>query len=141
MSFSTDLEQLADLHQRGLLSDEEFARAKARLLGDMPHGQANATGRAFGSSNSNQTSGGGLGAAVNRLQRSRDDRWLGGVCGGLAQISGLASWIWRLMFLGLLFCNGVGFVVYLLLWLLVPENKDLPRLSWNGASEEPKSTP
>ena len=45
------------------------------------------------------------------------------------------------MFLGLMFCNGVGFVVYLLLWLLVPEFKDLPRLEWNGSRDEPKASP
>lgn len=139
MSFSTDLEQLADLHQRGLLSDEEFARAKARLLGDTPQGARSADKP--GPSYSGSSSGGGLGGAVNRLKRSRDDRWLGGVCGGLAEISGLASWIWRLMFLGLMFCNGVGFVVYLLLWLLVPEFKDLPRLEWNGSRDGPKASP
>ena len=32
MSDSAELARLADLHQRGALSDEEFARAKARLL-------------------------------------------------------------------------------------------------------------
>lgn len=32
----TQLERLADLHERGALDDEEFARAKARLLGDRP---------------------------------------------------------------------------------------------------------
>lgn len=32
MSDSEELARLADLHQRGALSDEEFARAKSRLL-------------------------------------------------------------------------------------------------------------
>ena len=33
MSDSEELNRLADLHHRGVLSDEEFAAAKARLLG------------------------------------------------------------------------------------------------------------
>ena len=32
MSDSDELGKLGDLHQRGILSDEEFARAKARVL-------------------------------------------------------------------------------------------------------------
>lgn len=123
MSFSNDFENLADLHQRGLLSDEEFARAKARLLDGMPQ------------SPRPQKAAGDLSAALNALRRSRDDRWLGGVCGGLAQISGLASWIWRLIFLGLLFCSGTGLIAYLLLWLVLPEESAAPRLGWNGHQE------
>ena len=34
MSDSEELNRLADLHQRGILSDEEFAAEKARVLGD-----------------------------------------------------------------------------------------------------------
>ena len=36
MSTSDELNKLADLHARGVLSDEEFARAKARVLGADP---------------------------------------------------------------------------------------------------------
>ena len=32
MSMSDELGKLQDLHQRGALTDDEFARAKARLL-------------------------------------------------------------------------------------------------------------
>jgi hypothetical protein len=36
MSMSEELGRLAALHERGVLSDEEFARAKARVLGGTP---------------------------------------------------------------------------------------------------------
>lgn len=36
MSLSEELGQLGGLHERGLLSAEEFARAKARVLGSPP---------------------------------------------------------------------------------------------------------
>ncbi|HEV2071471.1 MAG TPA: PspC domain-containing protein [Acidimicrobiales bacterium] len=55
-----------------------------------------------------------------RLYRSRSHRLLAGVCGGLAEFFGLNSTLVRLGFVvfGLV---GVGEVVYLLLWLIVPK--------------------
>lgn len=114
MSLSNEFERLADLHDAGQLSDDEFSRAKARLLDGQPAAAAG-TGPSAG-----------LGHAINGLQRSRDERWLGGVCGGLSQISGLAAWIWRLIFIAFLPCHGIGLLVYLTLWLLVPEERERP---------------
>ena len=34
MALPDELERLAELHQRGVLSDDEFARAKARVMGE-----------------------------------------------------------------------------------------------------------
>ncbi|MCV2367838.1 PspC domain-containing protein [Roseateles oligotrophus] len=117
MSLSNEFERLADLHDAGQLSDDEFSRAKARLL----DGQASMSGR-----ESPPLRGAGLGHAINGLQRSRDERWLGGVCGGLAQISGLAAWIWRLIFIAAVPCHGIGLMAYLILWVLVPEERNEP---------------
>jgi len=108
MSDSDELARLADLHQRGALSDEEFARAKARVLSGV------GTARSA-------PSGAPVAVAINGLRRSRYDRWLGGVCGGIADITGLASWIWRVLFVMLVLCAGGGLLLYLLLWLFVPE--------------------
>jgi len=105
MSISDELDKLDELHRRGALSDDEFARAKSRVLGDS--GKPSASAPAIG--------------AINQFRRSRSDRWLGGVCGGLAQITGLAAWAWRLIFTLLFLCAGSGAVIYLLLWLFVPE--------------------
>jgi phage shock protein PspC (stress-responsive transcriptional regulator) len=106
MSESDELGKLADLHQRGALSDEEFARAKARLLG----GAAAAP------------SGAPAADALNALRRSRDDRWIGGVCGGIARITGSPSWVWRLLFTFLFICAGSGALLYILLWIFVPQD-------------------
>ncbi len=106
MSAAIEIERLAELHRTGALTDEEFARAKARVLGAgaaAPEPQPPFT------------------AAVNTLRRSRNDRWVGGVCSGLARVSGLESWIWRLLFSILAFFGGTGFVAYILLWIFVPE--------------------
>ena len=37
MGITNDLERLAELHRSGALSDAEFASAKARALGSVPH--------------------------------------------------------------------------------------------------------
>jgi phage shock protein C len=104
VSESDELEKLGDLHRRGVLSDEEFSRAKARLLG------TSATAPAASP----------VADAINGLRRSRDDRWLGGVCGGIARSTGIAAWLWRLALTALALCAGTGLVAYLLMWFFVP---------------------
>jgi phage shock protein PspC (stress-responsive transcriptional regulator) len=108
MSISEEISRLGELHQRGTLSDDEFARAKARVIDE-----------------ATPASPPGV-AAINRLRRSLTDRWLGGVCGGLAEATGLAVWIWRLMFALLALCGGTGVLMYLLLWIFVPTEHGLP---------------
>jgi len=57
------------------------------------------------------------------LRRSSQDRWLGGVCGGISRITGIDAWIWRLLFTLLVLCVGTGLFVYILLWIFVPEDQ------------------
>ncbi len=101
MALTDELERLADLHARGRLSDDEFAKAKARLIdgAEVPP----------------------VMAAMNRLRRSRGDRWLAGVCGGLASTTGVESWIWRLIVVALALYGGAGVLLYILLWIFVPD--------------------
>ena len=54
------------------------------------------------------------------LRRSATDRMAGGVCGGLAEYSGVDSLLWRVGFVGLTIAGGAGVLVYLLLWVLMP---------------------
>ena len=122
MSISQEFERLANMHQAGQLTDDEFSRAKARLL----EGQPNTGGSDTPRRPAQGAGGSGLGHAINGLQRSRDERWLGGVCGGLSQISGLAAWIWRLIFVASIGCHGFGLIAYLILWVLVPQERDEP---------------
>ena len=58
---------------------------------------------------------------LNALKRSRRDRLLGGICGGLGQCTPLASWVWRALLLLSLLASGGGLVVYLVLWIAVRE--------------------
>ena len=57
----------------------------------------------------------------NALRRSRHNRIVAGVCGGLAEFFGISSFWFRLGFLILLFPGGLpGLVPYLILWLIIP---------------------
>ncbi len=103
MSLGDELSKLAELRSSGSLTEEEFTRAKERLL------------------HSQQTpSGDPVVSTVNSFRRSRNDRWFGGVCGGMARSTGMDSWVWRLIFAALFICAGAGLLLYLLLWLFVP---------------------
>src|SRR4051812_34616856 len=59
-------------------------------------------------------------APRQQLHRSRSDKMLGGVSGGLAEYSGIDPLLWRVGFVALAFAGGSGVLVYLLLWLLMP---------------------
>jgi phage shock protein C len=55
------------------------------------------------------------------LRRSRRDRVFAGVCGGLAEFFGISAFWFRLAMLIALIPGGVpGFLIYLLLWIMVP---------------------
>jgi phage shock protein PspC (stress-responsive transcriptional regulator) len=103
MSLADELTRLEQLRERGALSEAEFARAKSRLLD--PQGNA---------------PGSEPRAAINALRRSRSDRWIGGVCGGVAAMIGLEAWIVRLLMTLLFFVGGTGLLLYVLLWIFVP---------------------
>jgi phage shock protein C len=61
-------------------------------------------------------------ADTKKLYRSKTDRRIAGVCGGLGDYTGIDSNVWRIIFLLLLLPGGVpGFLVYILIWILVPE--------------------
>jgi phage shock protein C len=107
VSLSDELEKLEGLHQRGVLTQEEFARAKARLLDGVPGLGASAAPSL---------------AAVNSLRRSRTDRWIGGVCGGMGRATGVEAWVWRVGFVLLGLWGGTGLLIYLLMWIFVPSD-------------------
>jgi phage shock protein PspC (stress-responsive transcriptional regulator) len=103
MSIADELAKLDELRSRGVLSDAEFQQAKTRLLDGASRG----------------TSSPGI-AAINGFRRSLADRWIGGVCGGLGDATGIESWAWRLIFAVLLLLGGTGLILYVLLWIFVP---------------------
>lgn len=113
MTLSEELSKLSELRASGALSEEEFASAKARLL----------NARAANAAGANATGAGvqePMIAGVNAFRRSRSDRLLGGVCGGLARATGVESWVWRLMFAVFFIFAGMGLLAYVLLWIFIP---------------------
>ena len=111
MSVAEEIKRLHELHQAGALSDAEFEKAKAKLL-DNP------------TVNLNKPTDGDFVSEIGALRRSRTDRWLGGVCGGLAKVSGMEAWIWRLVFVLFFFTFGFSFLLYILMWIFVPEESN-----------------
>jgi phage shock protein C len=60
--------------------------------------------------------------APKRLARSRDDRWLSGVCGGVANYLGVdANLVRLLVVLGTIFGFGSLLVAYIVAWVLMPK--------------------
>ena len=58
-----------------------------------------------------------------RLRRSRTDRMLGGVCGGLAEGLGADAALLRVLVVALtLITGGAAALVYLAAWVLAPED-------------------
>ncbi|MCA9960775.1 MAG: PspC domain-containing protein [Anaerolineales bacterium] len=55
-----------------------------------------------------------------RLTRSETDNIIAGVCGGLSDYLGVDSVLIRLAFVVLLFASGIGFPIYLILWVIMP---------------------
>ena len=59
--------------------------------------------------------------STHYLRRSRRDRVVAGVCGGLADFFGVSAFWFRLAFLIALIPGGVpGFTLYALMWLIIP---------------------
>lgn len=101
MSLADELEKLSSLHARGVITADEFQQLKTRMLNGELAGDSGVTGD-------------------GPLRRSRTDRWIGGVCGGLARMLGVEPWVARLAFTLLTLFWGTGLVLYILLWIFVP---------------------
>jgi phage shock protein PspC (stress-responsive transcriptional regulator) len=57
-----------------------------------------------------------------RLYRSRSDRKIAGVCGGIAEHFGWDPTLVRLGWVVLTLMGGSGVLIYLILWLVMPES-------------------
>jgi phage shock protein C len=57
------------------------------------------------------------------LKLSENNRWIGGVCGGIGQELNVDPIIPRILFLIAFFGFGTGIIIYLILWLIMALNK------------------
>lgn len=86
-----------------------------------------------------------------QLYRSKTDRVIAGVCGGLAEYLGIDPTIVRVVAVLLAFVNGIGLVAYVILWVVVPEEGERAMYEQWGprgseamhasAPDEPPGTP
>jgi len=66
-----------------------------------------------------------------RLARSKSDRIIGGVCGGLARYFGIDATIVRLVFV-LAVLSGLSPLIYIILWIIMPlEGAPAPQANAN----------
>lgn len=62
--------------------------------------------------------------AERRLYRSTTDRVIGGVCGGLGEYFAVDPIWFRIGFVLLALGGGSGVLIYLLMWLIIPEQPE-----------------
>jgi phage shock protein C len=58
---------------------------------------------------------------TRRLYRSKSNRKLAGVCGGLGEYLGADPTVIRVLFIVLAVFGGAGLIIYLAMWLIVPQ--------------------
>jgi phage shock protein PspC (stress-responsive transcriptional regulator) len=63
---------------------------------------------------------GGPSRLYKRIRRHQ----LSGVCQGLSEATRVPVWIWRMVFVGLIFLKGVGVILYLVLSVVLPVHPD-----------------
>ena len=56
-----------------------------------------------------------------QLRRSRSNKVIAGVCGGLAEYFGIDAVLIRIVFLLLVFAAGVSPLLYIILWIVMPQ--------------------
>lgn len=102
MSIFDELEKLESLHNRGVIDDGQYERGKARILSKLTSG-------------SHSTPHG-----LQNFRRSRRYRFLGGICGALAERTGIPSLTLRVIACLLFYVHWIVGLIYLLLWIFVP---------------------
>jgi len=62
-----------------------------------------------------------------RLQRSRTEKMIGGVCGGLADYFSVDPTVVRVLWVLLTLLGGAGILLYVILWVIMPLQLPAPR--------------
>jgi phage shock protein C len=61
-----------------------------------------------------------------KLYRSQSQRMIAGVCGGLAEYFNVDATLMRVLFLLLAVFGGSGIVIYIVMWIIVPDASKAP---------------
>jgi len=62
---------------------------------------------------------------MKRLIRSQHNRVIGGVCGGIGEYLEVDPVLIRLIWGVLFFLGGIGFLAYIIAWIIIPLEKDI----------------
>ncbi len=62
-----------------------------------------------------------------RLYRSKKDKIIAGVCGGIAEYLNIDPVIVRVLFVFALITEGFGLMLYIILWIVMPEEKSIDK--------------
>jgi len=70
-----------------------------------------------------------------RIYRSKNDKVIAGVCGGIAQYFSIDPvWI-RLAAVLLVLADGIGVILYIIAWILIPENPNQKKSNKTAAEK------
>jgi phage shock protein PspC (stress-responsive transcriptional regulator) len=61
-----------------------------------------------------------MATSPRRLTRPRDNRWIAGVCAGLARRFGISAGLVRLLFVLSCLLPGPQVLIYIALWIIMP---------------------
>ncbi len=59
---------------------------------------------------------------IKKLYRSRKERMIAGVCGGIAQYFEVDPTLIRILWVAVTFMGGAGILAYIICWIIVPEH-------------------
>ena len=79
-------------------------------------------------------------AETRKLYRSRSNRQVAGVCGGLAEYFNLDATLIRILFVVLAVLGGSGLVLYLAMWIISPRSRQRRRDPAGDGSPHPCGT-
>ncbi|MDI3543175.1 MAG: hypothetical protein PWP57_779 [Candidatus Atribacteria bacterium] len=68
-----------------------------------------------------------------RLYRSRTDKMLGGVCGGIARYFNVDPTLIRLLAVALIIAGGAAIIAYIIAWIIIPEEPKEKKLEEENA--------
>jgi len=74
-----------------------------------------------------------------RLYRSRKDSTIAGVCGGLGEYFGVDPTFLRIIFVILIFADGIGLIAYIIAWIVMPQRPVEVDAVEGSESEQPVS--
>ena len=81
---------------------------------------------------------GGKSIMQKKLYRSKKDKMIAGICGGIAEYFDVDSTLIRLLAVIFILLGGAGFVVYIIAWIIIPETPEKVSDDKFDKREEPK---